>query len=40
MACTGQMVVIYLHKQDVESFYLGICTQNEQTADLPTWFED
>jgi hypothetical protein len=28
MVCVGQMVVVYLHKQNEESFYLSICTQN------------
>jgi hypothetical protein len=31
MVCAGQMVVVYLHKQDSESFCLSIFTQMEQT---------
>jgi hypothetical protein len=34
MVYAGQMVVVYLHRQDVESFCLNICTQNEHIAVL------
>jgi hypothetical protein len=38
MVCARQMLVIYLYKQDVESFFLSIWLKMEQTTVLQNGF--